>query len=158
MRRNDINVNIWFWSLWKKLACKGLIITVYCNEASDMEPAPCFIIKTIFWCIWIPIIKTRWSWDCLIFIVEICILVRQFLNSEMFPRLLVSWGKFCSQPPQKVITLHSFLWDVITHPCLNFNTLRQRQNGRHFADDFFKCIFLNENFWILHKISMKYIP
>ena len=25
------------------------------------------------------------------------------------------------------------------------NTLRPRQNGRHFADDVFKLIFLNEN-------------
>ena len=25
------------------------------------------------------------------------------------------------------------------------NTLRPRQNGRHFADDIFKWIFLNEN-------------
>ena len=25
------------------------------------------------------------------------------------------------------------------------NTLRPRQNGCHFADDVFKCIFLNEN-------------
>ena len=25
------------------------------------------------------------------------------------------------------------------------NSLRPRQNGRHFADDVFKCIFLNEN-------------
>ena len=25
------------------------------------------------------------------------------------------------------------------------NTLRSRQNGRHFADDTFKCIFFNEN-------------
>ena len=29
-----------------------------------------------------------------------------------------------------------------------FNTLRLRQNGRYFADDTFKCIFLNENVWI----------
>ena len=28
---------------------------------------------------------------------------------------------------------------------LSFNTLRPRQNGRHFADDTFNCIFLNEN-------------
>ena len=28
------------------------------------------------------------------------------------------------------------------------DTLRPRQNGRHFADDNFKCIFLNENAWI----------
>ena len=39
-----------------------------------------------------------------------------------------------------------------------FNTLRPRQNGRHFADDIFKCIFLNENVWIPVKISLKYVP
>ena len=38
------------------------------------------------------------------------------------------------------------------------NTLRPRQNGRHFADDIFKCIFLNENVWIPIKISMKFLP
>ena len=39
-----------------------------------------------------------------------------------------------------------------------FNILRPRQNGRHFADDIFKCIFLNENIWILIKISLKFVP
>ena len=39
-----------------------------------------------------------------------------------------------------------------------FNTLRPRQNGRYFADDIFKCIFLNENVWIPIKISMKFVP
>ena len=38
------------------------------------------------------------------------------------------------------------------------NTLRPRQNGRHFADDVFKCIFLNANVWILLKISLKFVP
>ena len=38
------------------------------------------------------------------------------------------------------------------------NTLRPRQNGRHFADDIFKCIFFNENVWILIKISLKFVP
>ena len=38
------------------------------------------------------------------------------------------------------------------------NTLRPRQNGHHFADDIFKCIFLNENIWILIKISLKFVP
>ena len=33
------------------------------------------------------------------------------------------------------------------------NTLGSRQNGRHFADDIFKYIFLNENFQISIKIS-----
>ena len=38
------------------------------------------------------------------------------------------------------------------------NTLRPRQNGRRFADDVFKCIFLNENEWISLKISLKFAP
>ena len=38
------------------------------------------------------------------------------------------------------------------------NTLRPRQNGRHFADDILKCIFLNENVWIPIKISLKFVP
>ena len=39
-----------------------------------------------------------------------------------------------------------------------FNTLRPRQNGRHFADDIFKCIFLNENVWISLNISLNFAP
>ena len=38
------------------------------------------------------------------------------------------------------------------------NTLRPRQNGRHFPDDMFKCIFLNENVWIVIKFSLKFVP
>ena len=38
------------------------------------------------------------------------------------------------------------------------NTLGPRQNGRHFADDIFKCIFVNENVWIPIKISLKVVP
>ena len=38
------------------------------------------------------------------------------------------------------------------------NTLRPRQNGRHFPEDIFKCIFLNENAWISIKISLKFVP
>ena len=38
------------------------------------------------------------------------------------------------------------------------NTLRPRQNDRHFADDIFKCTFLNENIWISLKISLKFVP
>ena len=38
------------------------------------------------------------------------------------------------------------------------NSLRPRQNGRRFADDIFKCIFLNENVWKPIKISLKFVP
>ena len=43
-------------------------------------------------------------------------------------------------------------------PKHNVNTLRSRQDGRRFADNIFKCIFLNENVWIPIKISLKFVP
>ena len=41
---------------------------------------------------------------------------------------------------------------------LILNTLMPRQNGRHFSDNILKCIFLNENVWILIEISLKFVP
>ena len=38
-----------------------------------------------------------------------------------------------------------WLWDSVDW---SINTLRLRQNGRHFPDGIFECIFLNENVWI----------
>ena len=38
------------------------------------------------------------------------------------------------------------------------NTLRLRQNGRRFADDTFKRMFLNEDARISIKISLKFVP
>ena len=60
---------------------------------------------------------------------------------------------------------HKCMWiiffminDTLTPRELMFNTLRPRQNGGHFPDDIFKCIFLNENVWIPIKISLKFVP
>ena len=44
------------------------------------------------------------------------------------------------------------------NPLPQLNSLRPRQNGRNFADDTFKCIFLNENISISIKISLKFVP
>ena len=52
----------------------------------------------------------------------------------------------------------SWLCDDFCRGKLLVNTLRPRQNGRHFADDICKCIFLNENVWISIKISLKFVP
>ena len=38
------------------------------------------------------------------------------------------------------------------------NTLRPRQNGQHFPENIFKCIFLSSNVWILLKISLQFVP
>ena len=50
--------------------------------------------------------------------------------------------------PIKYLWIHISLWTL-------FNTLRPRH---HFADNIFKCIFLNENAWIALKISLKFVP
>ena len=48
--------------------------------------------------------------------------------------------------------------EVIGLQGVEFNTLRPRQHGHHFADDTFKRIFLNENVIISIKISLKFVP
>ena len=50
--------------------------------------------------------------------------------------------------------LKALPWFIAVH----FNTLRPRQNGCHFPDDIFKCIFLNESIWISIGISLKFVP
>ena len=49
-----------------------------------------------------------------------------------------------------------YMFDVIISSW--FNTLRPRQNGRHFTDDTFKRIFLKENVLISIKISLNFVP
>ena len=50
-------------------------------------------------------------------------------------------------------------WGISSsYRCIFINTLRLRQDGRHFPDDIFKCIFLNENARISLKKSLKFVP
>ena len=64
--------------------------------------------------------------------------------------------------------LKKFLWKLLSSLRCNsteigmtslmlFNTLRPRQNGCHFADDTFKCIFFTESIRIWIKISLKFV-
>ena len=54
-----------------------------------------------------------------------------------------------------VYILHSISWLLMAW---QLNTLRPRQYGRHFPDDIFKRICLNENISISPKISLKFVP
>ena len=70
------------------------------------------------------------------------------------------------------ISQHTHIWEVcwwsgrlmckicniIRRSPYSINTLRPRQNWRHFADDTFKCIFMNENARISIYISLKFVP
>ena len=60
----------------------------------------------------------------------------------------------------KLALVHVIAWcrQVPTFTCTTINSLRPRQNGRLFADDTFKRIFLNENIGIPIKISLKFVP
>ena len=40
----------------------------------------------------------------------------------------------------------------------HINSCHPPRNGRHFADDIFKCIFVNEKFCILNGFSRKFVP
>ena len=42
---------------------------------------------------------------------------------------------------------------ILTHLSLD-----KIENGRRYADDIFRCIFMNEKFCILIKISLKFFP
>ena len=60
-----------------------------------------------------------------------------------------------SHANHSICMCHGWLY---LHRRNTLNTLRPRQNGRHFADDVFKCIFLNENIWISIRMSLKFVP
>ena len=63
------------------------------------------------------------------------------------------YGCLIYSPPTGIV-ISSFVWPTSAR----FNTLRPRQNGRHFADDIIKWIFMNENVWISIYISLKFVP
>ena len=52
----------------------------------------------------------------------------------------------------KILLNHQSFWNNLLNP------LRPRQNGCHYPDDIFKCIFLNKNVWILREILQKFAP
>ena len=69
---------------------------------------------------------------------------------------------------KKKISYHFPCWPVAVKSCYmwcasfiiaqSLNTLRPRQNGRHFADDTFKRIPMNENVRVSTNISLKFVP
>ena len=54
--------------------------------------------------------------------------------------------------------LGTYRMSCLLSASIRLNTVTPRQNARHFADDIFKCIFLNENVWISIIISLKFVP
>ena len=62
-----------------------------------------------------------------------------------------------------IVDVHSQLWATATVTMLGCDaasilTHPPGQNGRHFADDIFKCIFENDFFCIFIKVSLMFVP
>ena len=76
----------------------------------------------------------------------------------MFHNWELEYAITATDPSQKSCALFSNNYCGLCLQCMDINTLRPRPNGRHFADDIFKCIFLNENVWIPIEISLKFVP
>ena len=62
----------------------------------------------------------------------------------------IYWDQYCST--------HSCHRPHGTWNMSTITTLRPRQNGRHFPDDIFNGIFMNENVLISLEISLKFVP
>ena len=64
---------------------------------------------------------------------------------------------FCEERPAAgCMDLNMPFWLFLHRPYLNFSP--PGQNGRHFTDDIFRFIFVNEKFCILIKILLKFVP
>ena len=92
-----------------------------------------------------------------------CVGLSSFSLSNVLSKWVVPWH----QPLKHILAwqmLNQYRDALRTPPsvdvsldCANFNTLRPRQDGRHFPDDIFRCIFLNENTWIAINISLNFV-
>ena len=73
------------------------------------------------------------------------------------------WSKQCNQQNTiNCINMMNMVFNTLLYSSCKatsavLKTLRPRQNRRHFADDIFTYIFLNENVWIPIKISLKFV-
>ena len=96
--------------------------------------------------------KLQWNLDQNLYI---------FIQVNAFENVVWKMAAILSRP--QCVNQHRTLWvwedehanNLITN---DLNTLKPRQNGRHFADYIFKRIILNENVWITSKISLKFVP
>ena len=122
-----------------------------CNlvyQVNELENLIKIVIKILMHLIWI-----NWQLDMLV----------SNLKIECF-LLLITLIKQVAGYLKKYSSHFALYSDIFaTYTCENvqykyLNTLRPGQNWRHFADNIFKCIFLNENVWIPTKISLKFVP
>ena len=70
--------------------------------------------------------------------------------------LIMAWRRPGAKPLSEPMLVRSLTHICVTRPQW-VNPLRPKQDGRHFPDDIFKYILLNEYVWISLKISLKFV-
>ena len=97
------------------------------------------------------------NWERRNWLIQICIAA---FSGETKSKFMTKLGAFHKMYAATYPYFHVYRWLIYQWfvYMLPLNTLRPRQNGRHFPDDIFKCIFWNENIWISIKISPKFVP
>ena len=81
-----------------------------------------------------------------------------FMEKCLFPLKILCLVQLTISPAASVQIMTRLLTNHMhANICTDVNTLRPRRNRPHFPDDIFKCIFLNEDVWILIKISLNFV-
>ena len=133
----SLKVNSLWWNLtvrvWLKLGC-------------EHPKVPCTYM--IFVCVtkWVVLYEQLWTndyhHDMALKAIESGLGQRFYCVFEFNCQNLAGWF-FVPGPPLKISGVNLFLHE---------------QNGRHFEDDIFRCIFVNKKFCMLIKISLKFVP
>ena len=110
---------------------------------SDITPAPAY---------WEPIRKDRSVWITLIRYTRTRIIAT--CNTSRPLEFLISKDILCIFRP----FVHRYPFRDLCDECAPVLNSPPGENGRHFADDIFWCIFLNEIFCILLKIHWSLFP
>ena len=114
-------------SCYQYPACIGLTWILYDNETE----------MSSFW-------RNVYQWLCLKFLTNSGFWYRHWLKFRQHDSLSVSeW-------------VHSTMIYGVSI-VLSLNSSLPGQNGRHLTDDIFRCIFVNEKFCVLVKISLKFV-
>ena len=81
------------------------------------------------------------------------------IQENPFENVVCQNGDHCAQGWDELSGLSTWLW-IIQYPWQTsfFNSSPPEQNGRHFADDAFRCIFVNESLCISIQSSLKFVP
>ena len=92
----------------------------------------------------------------------------QIFHRNIFGKFLcdnLEFVLYCSIPQYLLMFGFSWIWPFNSLKLIwalqldiLLSMLSPRQKRRHFADDIFKCNFLNESVWIPIKSSLKFVP